>query len=159
MFAVLVDNTGFSELNYDLFLALNDKAETEEVALLYLNLSNNIMPNDFPIMNVTEMYSMWGDNILVATCLKTASMLEFAAVNCKKVIYFPDLRFILTPYKYQEMLKILKSMTIIVRSEDHRRVIRDLFNLDAYVISNFSIEEIENAICSQQQNNTSRSLC
>ncbi len=149
MFAVLTENTGFSELNYDLFLGLNDRADYQEISLLYLNLCNNIMPNDFPIMNITEMYNMWGDNIIVATCLKTAAMLEAAAVNCEKVVYFPDLRFLLTPYKYHELLKILKSMTIIVRSEDHGRIIKNLFNLDAIVIENFSVQGIENAIRNQ----------
>lgn len=152
MFTVLVDNTGFSETNYDIFLALNDEPDKgKEVSLLYLNLSNNIMPNDFPIMNITEMYNMWGDNIILATCVKTANILEEAAINCHKVFFLTDLSFLLTPYEYTKMLKVLKSMTIIVRSDKHRSIISNLFNVDPLVITNFSVEEIENAVRNSKQ--------
>lgn len=152
MFAVLVDNTGFSEVNYDLFLALNDEPDKgKEVSLLYLNLSNNIMPNDFPIMNITEMYNMWGDNTIVATCVKTATMLGEAAVNCDKVLFLSDLSFLLTPYEYVKILKVLKSMTIIVRSDKHRSIMKSLFNVDPFVVNSFSVQEIENAVRSRKQ--------
>ena len=140
MIGILVSDTAFSESNLRVFDLLNDNSKTlVDAVLLYMNLSSQMMVADFPIMNITEIHSFYGGK-LIATCLDTADLLQKAAIGARKMFYLWDLSFILKPYDFQSMYKLLSGLELVVRSEPHRKIIKNLFNLDATIVPYLNLE-------------------
>lgn len=139
MIGVLVSDTLLSEKNYNIFQELNESAKIRgSDVLLYVNLGAQLLPSDFAIMNATEMSHFYGKS-LVATCLTTADMLRKAAVNAKKSYYIWDLSFLLSNYDFNSVYNILSNIQLIVRSDEHKKIIKNLFNLDSKVEPKFKV--------------------
>jgi hypothetical protein len=143
--SVIVSDTTFSDKNEAIFIELNRVVKTlEEVSLCYLNLSNNIITPDFAIMNATELYNFWG-SVLISTCVETSRVLTKASVNAKKVFFMWDLFFLHDAFDFVDLRSTLEKLTLIVRSEDHAKIIKNLFNLDCHVAP-FELEKIWNLL-------------
>lgn len=146
MINVLVDNTNFCEKSLRLFNELNGAVEgIDEFNLIYVNLSSQISHAEFSIMNITELNNCQG-GMVVANCPMTADILGKAPVNTIKAYYMWDLSFLLKAYDFDVMHSMLSKVNLIVRSEDHKKIIQDLFNIDATIVPFFRFD----AICSSQ---------
>jgi hypothetical protein len=134
MLGVIVPDTNFSERSVMVFKELNRAVKKiGEYCLFYVNLSSQVSFADFAIMNITEVNNAYGGT-LIATCPISADILRKAAVNANKAYYLMDLGFLLAPYDFNEMYKTLSGLTLIVRSEEHQKFIKNLFNLDSIVL-------------------------
>jgi hypothetical protein len=134
---VLASDTTFSEKNYEIFEELNRERETGSV-LMYLNLSSHVMPADFAIMNITELYHMYGKT-LVATCPNTADLLAKSPVNAKKAYYMWDLSLLLNQFDFEATYRWMRKLDLYVRSEDHADIIRNVFDIPSKILPSFRI--------------------
>jgi hypothetical protein len=145
MFGVMVVDTVFGEKNAIIFESLNEAVKKNiDVSLLYLNLGSHIFDKDFAVMSMSEITSFYGGT-LIATCPITADILAKCSVNAGKVYYMWDLSFLLKTYNFNEMYNTLSKNSLIVRSVTHQKIIRNIFNLDSKVMSNFNMGEIWNS--------------
>jgi hypothetical protein len=143
MLGVIVADTNFSERSIMVFEELNKKARgLDEASLFYVNLSSQVLPADFSIMNVTEIANAY-DWTLVATCLMSADILKKATVKAKKAYYIMDLGFLMKSYDFLKTYETLSKLKLIVRSEYHQRFIKNLFNLDSTILP-FDLDKICN---------------
>jgi|688.fasta_scaffold1374372_2 hypothetical protein len=141
---VLVDDMSFSDKNEIIFRALNESTDSSnEVSLSYLNLTNHIMDVNFAIVNMSEIYNMYG-SLLVATSVDTAKILSKAAVNAKKVYFMWDLSIILKTFDLEETKLCLSKLSLLTRSTEHSRIIKDTFGLESKVVPIFNLGEIWN---------------
>jgi hypothetical protein len=144
MFGVMVSDTTFGEKNAIIFEALNHAVkENIDVSLLYLNLGSHIFDKDFAVMSISEITSFYGGT-LIATCPTTADTLVKCSLNVDKIYYMWDLSFLLQSYNFNEVYETLSKCSLIVRSIGHQKIIRNIFNLNSEVISNFNMEKIWN---------------
>jgi hypothetical protein len=144
MLGVMVYSTIFNEKNMLIFDALNAAVkENIEASLLYHNLSTHVSDNDFAIMSISEINNFYG-GALIATCPITADTLVKCSVNAKKVYYLWDLSFLLKHYNFNATYDILNNCSLIVRSLEHQKIIRNIFNLDSEIMSNFDLEKMWN---------------
>lgn len=137
MKGVIVFNTVMSDLNYEVFKELNKKENNNNV-LIYVDLSNNLTYPDFAIMNITEINHFYGKT-LVATCPKTADILYKCPVNAKKAYYIWDLSFLTSAFSFRKVQDMLSDLECFCRSEDHQRILKSLFGVDAKIFKNFEI--------------------
>lgn len=141
---VLVDDMSFSDKNEIIFRSLNQFTNaSNEVSMSYLNLTNHIMDVDFAIVNMSEIYNMYG-SLLIATSVDTAKILSKAAVNAKKVYFMWDLAIILRTFDLEEVKSYLSKLSLITRSPEHNRIIKDTFGLESKILPIFNIGEIWN---------------
>lgn len=143
MFGVIASETYLSEKNICIFDELNEQVKEKEAILFYLNLSSKVTYHDFAIMNITEINNAYGWN-MAATCLMTADILKKAPVRCNKAYYIWDLSFLLVPYEFNSVYETLSGLQLVVRSEDHQRHIKNIFNLDSKIVPFFRLDEIWN---------------
>jgi hypothetical protein len=145
MLGLIVADTNFSERSIMVFEELNKKARgLGEASLFYVNLSSQVLPADFSIMNITEIANAY-DWTLVATCLMSADILKMATIRAKKAYYMMDLAFLMKPYDFVKTYETLSKLKLIVRSEHHQRFIKNLFNLDSIVLP-FELDKICNTL-------------
>lgn len=141
---ILTDHTGHCEKNVELFLYLNKKLKVpHEISVAYTNLSNNVVNTEFAIINISEIYSV-KDACMIATSIDTAEILSKANVKAKKCFYIWDLSFLSASYDFLKMYSTFSEMALITRSEEHARVIKNIFNLDSIIIPDFELEPIWN---------------
>ena len=142
MLGVMVADTLFSEKNMLVFSALNLAVkENIEASLLYHNLSSHVIDNDFAIMSVSEINNFYGGT-LIATCPMTADTLSKCSVNARKLYYLWDLSFLLKSYNFNQVYDTLNTCSLVVRSLSHQKIIRNIFNLNSEIISNFDLEKM-----------------
>lgn len=143
MFGVIVADTNFAEVPVIVFDELNRKARgLEEACLFYVNLSSQVAEADFSIMNITEIANAHGWT-LVATCLMSADILKKTAINAKRAYYIMDLSFLMKPFDFNTVYDTLSGLRLITRSDDHQRIIKNIFNLDSVVLP-FKVDAICN---------------
>jgi hypothetical protein len=143
---ILVDHTGHCEKNVELFLYLNKKMKVpHEISVAYTNLSNNVTSPDFAIINMSEIYSI-KDACMIATSIETAEILNKANVKADKIFYMWDLSFLSSIYDFLEKWKTFSEMALITRSEEHARVIKNIFNLDSLILPDFELDAIWNSL-------------
>lgn len=145
MLGLIVPDTNFSERSFMTFSELNKAVKgLGEFSLFYVNLSSQMLPADFSIMNITELYNAYGWT-LIATCPISADILKKASVNAKKAYYLMDLSFLMRPYDFNKTYEMLSNLTLIVRSEFHQVFIKNLFNLDSLVLP-FELDVLCNSL-------------
>lgn len=143
--SILVNHTSICEQNYSIFNNINKHVEQEnhEISLCYLNLTNNIMNNSFAIMNASNIYNM-RETDLIANCIDTAEVLYKANVASNKILYMWDIGFILYPFNFEVVHKILSGLNLITRSSFHQKIIKSNFGLNSTIVPEFDLEAICN---------------
>lgn len=143
--SIIVQDTTFSERNKNMFIEINNvvSSSLEEVNVCYLNLSNHMLKPEFAIMNITEIYNFFGTT-LIATNDDTADVLAKACINANKIYYMWDLSFLLKSYDYAEVYNRLKHLKLVVRSTHHQKIIKNLFNLESFIVPVFKLEALWN---------------
>ena len=146
MMNVLIESTNFCEKSLVVFEQLNEAVHgLDEFNLIYINLSSQISHSEFSIMNITELNNCQS-GMVVATCLMTADILGKAPINVVKAYYMWDLSFLLKTYDFDVIYNVLSKVSLIVRSLEHKKIIKNLFDIDASVVPFFRFD----AICKSQ---------
>ena len=96
-------------------------------------------------MNVTELNNCQS-GMVVATCLMTADILGKAPINVVKAYYMWDLSFLLKTYDFDVIYSVLSKVNLMVRSSEHKKIIKNLFSINASVVPFFRFD----AICNSQ---------
>ena len=147
-FNVLVPDSGASQLSYFAIRNINKLCELNsqiDVILYYENYHKSCLPANFCTMQISDCWFQGGPTI--ATSFLTANKLKNFTCD-KKFFYVWDLEWIRNQFgvnRYEEYRDTYcdKSMSIIARSEPHKKAIENTFNRSVdYIVPDFEISKI-----------------
>jgi hypothetical protein len=142
---VVVENMQFCEQNYDVIKHINETVTNslEEISIAYIDLSSKVIPTNCATFNPSEI-SAFSNGLLIGTSLKCLEMINKSCGNSRSVLYLWELSFMTKPYHYLQTYDILNSTKVIVRSQEHADILRNMFDVNADVIPQFNLEGIWN---------------
>lgn len=141
--ASIVETTSCSQNNFYMTKTFNRMLGTKiSPVCFYLNLSSLSGWNQFAIMNIYYASGFF-DGIMIATCLKTAEVLDKINTNAQKYLYLQDLEWLRTPMQYENNLQLLKKFKILSRSESHQDNIANYCNMDSIILKNWDYETLK----------------
>jgi len=124
-----IENLGFSQKNYELFLQINKIVEKsiEEISICPLNITNKATHVNTAVYNIGEL-STYKDGLLIVTRIKDVEKIKSIATNSIKVLYLYDLDWMFDKMKYDEIYTALThpDLKIIVRSADYIKPLKNL---------------------------------
>lgn len=137
--AILIDNTGFSEVNFSIFRSIGkiDK----EVSVYYGESRSDITNDVFQTFDISELDNHPVD-IAIATSMSTAHALSEKSGIRKRILYMWDIGFLLYPFDFDAVHDILSSLEVVTRSQTHAEILRSTMCIDSYIIPNFDLEQI-----------------
>lgn len=147
---ICLENLSYSQFNYEAMIEVNKfcTKSSEEVCFA-------TMDQTMPFMNVqTAVFAPYDmdsfhNGVMVAHTLNLADRVLGCANNSKKVLYLYDLDWMFRPMFYDDIYRILNepSLKLIVRSEDHAKIIERISSRKAHsIVKNFNLEDIWNSL-------------
>lgn len=144
---VLVNNLGFSQLNYFLIRNVNELMATRynvEVVVFYDHLQKPCLPMNFASMQTVEA---WGyDGTIIATSLASADKLIRFPAAAKKLFYLWDLEWLRIKQKsYLPLREIYccQELGILARSQSHKEIFENCWNHKVErIVEDFDMKEI-----------------
>ena len=159
---VMLGDLGASQLSFNVVNKLNEECEksNDDFVVFVENISNHIIPPNFAIMGVNEIWSF--DGILIATSASTSLHMAKSASPAKKFFYVWDLEWMrrnttkarfgnlgYSPYAPY----ISPHLELICRSRHHADIIENNFNRKVkYIVDDFNIEQIMEITNNEQVN-------
>ncbi|HCI70948.1 MAG TPA: hypothetical protein DHV30_10260 [Balneola sp.] len=146
-FSVLVSDTGASQLSFCVISEINNLpaiCPNIDGIVFYENKHKNCLPANFSVMHISSAWGMSGP--VIATSFSTAyKLLNFP--SSKKFFYVWNLEWITGNdiKQYERYKKVYQdtSLSLIARSEPHKKIIENAFNRDVeHVVSDFNMSEI-----------------
>ena len=142
---IIADHLAFSEKNYVIFSNINTivSSTLNDVCVAPLDLSNKMMNLDFAIMNISEL-SSYQNGLIIGTTIRHLFEINSLSNSSKKVIYLWELDWLFEDFEYEKLYDNLinKKTQIITRSEEHRSALKNLCNIDTFVLQDFDLEKI-----------------
>jgi len=147
--SLLVPSTGSSQLAFYLINEINNLTQTRpeiDVIVYCENNERNCIPTNFSVLTLPEA---WGnDGPVVATTISTAENLLSFNSN-KKIFYVWDVEWIRNPQgysvEYEKYSDIYtnKDMSLVARSESHKKIIENAFNRKVeHIVSDFNMDQM-----------------
>lgn len=143
-----VDHLGYSAFNYEAFQSVNKMCEAgEEVSITTVDITNKFIELKTAVYNVVETHSFL-NGILVASTIRNAKRVLACSNNSKKVLYLYDLDWMHSIMSYSDTYDVLtnKDLTVICRSESHRKAIERSFGVKSCIVEKFDLEKIWNLL-------------
>ena len=136
-----------SQLSYNIITKLNAELEqscTDDYCVFIQEPSGKMKPNNFSIINSTEMWTF--DGILIATDIPTAKQISKTVGPSKKYFYVWDLYWSRPEWRDYEssiLAFIDPTVKLLARSEDHAKAISNYCNRDVCgIVDDFNIQQI-----------------
>tara|TARA_R110000751_G_scaffold53072_1_gene115253 strand:+ start:7919 stop:8377 length:459 start_codon:yes stop_codon:yes gene_type:complete len=147
---VLFDDFLKNDKNYGLMKVMNDYVlrESENVCAFVVNMSNKIIPSNFPYMGISDI-GHFENGVLVATTLNTADALNKTACNSQKILYLWNFEWVDKTFNFYGIQKILsnENLYIVVRSQLQADLLKHNFNIEVDAIQkDFNLEQL-NEVC------------
>jgi len=144
---IILDNVGVSQLAYYAIQQSNKIIESRDdstVIVFYCNMAKPCTQPCFPIMQIAEA---WGfEGILISTDLQSTQKMLVMPSAEKKIFYIWDLEWTRGQVNnYHAMAEIYQNedLTLIARSEEHKKAIEDAWNRPVRQInSDFDLEQV-----------------
>lgn len=141
--ASIVETTSCSQSNFYMTKTFNKMLGTKiSPVCFYLNLSSLSGWNQFAIMNIYYASGFF-DGIMIATCLKTAEVLNKINTNAQKYLYLQDLEWLRAPMQYENNLELIKNFRLLSRSTSHSMNIKNYCNMHSTILENWNYETLE----------------
>lgn len=145
-FSFLVRDLGHSQLTYYLVTGINKflgENSGYDICIFYQNLVRPMVETRFAIMNAHEA---WGyTNPLISTDLVTTSNLLRYFGCRRKFFYVYDLEWLhILNKNYSEYANLYRdsSLTLLCRSESHKKILLNNFDKEVKVVGDFNINKI-----------------
>lgn len=149
----LVNDLSASQLSFFLTKEINDLADRLETShidciVFYENLAQLSIAPNFAVMQMAEAWAQ--SQPIVATSLSTAAkLIDFPATR-RKFFYVWDLEWLRGQrriYNWYSPIYTNPELSLIARSEEHARIIRNCFNREVCgIVENFKLGDMINVI-------------
>ena len=143
---VLLQNMGANQLSYLVIRNLNRLAETQpniDSIVYYEDVHRPCILPTFAVMQIAEAWC--SQNPLIATSLSTAHKL-MGFPNRNKFFYIWELEWLRhQPRMYEQYAGVYTdpSLTLICRSESHKKLVENTFNREVqYIVEDFDTDQM-----------------
>ena len=142
---VIIDHLAFSDRAFSVLKEINDIVEKslDEVSICCLNLSNKVIRPECAVFNPSEIACFY-DGLMISTSIETAKLACKSKNNSKHMLYLWDIDFLFSSYDYNTVYDLFNSQLVVVKSEEHRKIINNLFNVATVVMDRLNLEELWN---------------
>lgn len=142
---IIMDHLAFSDRAFSIIKTINDtiRNSLHDISVCCLNLSNKVIHPEFAVFNPSEIACFY-DGLMISTSIETAKFGCKAKNNSKHLFFLWDIDFLFSPYDYNTMYDLFNSQQVIVKSEEHKKIINNLFDVTPVVIDKLNLEEIWN---------------
>lgn len=146
---IILDHIAFSEQSYLIIKEVNRYCETSinDVCIFVDNISSRIMEPSCAVVDTGEIPTVV-NGVLIALDISTAESLLKACTPAKKVLYLWDCNWIYNTVDFSKLYEMLsgKKITVILRSNDHKKILINLGIEVNEVLEQFNIGDLH-AIC------------
>jgi len=127
---------------------ISEKERGLDCILFYADMGLMQEPNYFALMSIIETLDY--DGILIATDIMSGLLLQNCLMAKKKYFYIWDLEWYHTSRtsSFIQQLYTSDEVELIVRSEDHAKIVERIFKKPKHIIEEFNHEQIEKLIYS-----------
>ena len=151
----LIEDTSANQLSYyvirNLNLATSDN-EDEDFVVFFENATPNVIQPAFAVMNSSEIWNF--DGVLVSTSVSNTLLSVSAIAPKKRYFYVWDLEWTRPrgkDYEYNISAYSDKDVSLIARSDDHAKAIKNYCNRDVCgIVSNFNLNQLMDVINNEQ---------
>lgn len=128
---LVLQHTGFCEQNYTVLKNVNEVVEStiDDISIAIFDLSNKMMNINCAVFSIAEM-SSFSDGAIICFDTKHLGDLNHSYNNSKKVLYLWDVDWFFRPCVYEDLYDQINNedLIVIVRSEDHARIVENCFD-------------------------------
>lgn len=147
---LVLQHLGFAEQNYDVLKEVNNVIEDtiDDISVSIFDLSNKMMQINCAVFSIAEL-SSFSDGVMICFDTKHIGDLTHSYNNSKKVLYLWDLDWFFRPSGYEDLYDNINSeeLTIIVRSEEHARVLENCFDRKPHaILEEFKLGDLWNLL-------------
>lgn len=142
---ILIDSLQISQKLVETTIEMNKLKNLEEywdIVVFYVDYGKIIQDPHFAFMDAVNLYRFNGP--VIATDLKTASMILDLPKTTRQLLYMWDLEWTNDNHQLNDLLDIYMNpkLELIARSEDHAKIIKNCWKEPVATIEDFDYEKI-----------------
>lgn len=142
---IILNHIAFSEQSYSIIKEVNRYCETstDDVCIFVDNISSRIMEPSCAVIDTGEIPTVI-NGVLIAFDIDTAESLLKACTPAKKVLYLWDCSWIYKSVEFSKLYNLLSNekITVILRSNNHKKILRNLGIEVNKVLEQFNIGKL-----------------
>lgn len=141
---VVLENVGPTQVTYDFLkkgIELVSNRFDVSLFLFFENLSRPILPPPFAMMNFAEIYGFEG-TLITTTAYQTYQTEKYIGPQ-RRIFYSYDVEWVRhrknLPVEFYN--QVYRNTEVWARSEDHKKLIENCFNIEVKVNEDFNLEK------------------